>query len=114
MAHRNASALGIALLALALGGLGCAGVYQAPVMPPGGAFTNVNAPLDTDVEPSTMEGSKRGEASTHNILGLVAWGDASIAEAARDGEIQSVEHADYEFLNVLGIYSQFTTVVEGE
>jgi hypothetical protein len=69
--------------------------------------------MDVDFE-DTQLGSKVGKSSTTSILGLFAWGDASIAAAARDGGITRVRHADYEFLNVIGIYMSFTTVVRGD
>lgn len=107
-----AAALLVALL-LALTS-GCAAFMRAPVQPPmAGVFTNVEAPLDTDME-KTPVSSKRGEASAHNILWLVSWGDASIQRAAEQGGIETIHHADYKFLYVLGIYSQYTTVVQGE
>jgi hypothetical protein len=90
------------------------GCYTAPVIPAlGGAFTNTQAPLDVDYD-ETQLGSKTGKASTVAILGLFAWGNASTAAAARDGGITTIRHADYEFLNVLGLYQSFTTVVRGD
>jgi hypothetical protein len=91
-----------------------AGCFTAPVVPPVGfVFTNSQAPLDVDMN-QTQLGSKTGKASVISILGLFSFGDASTATAARDGGITTIRHADYEFLNVLGIYQSFTTVVRGD
>lgn len=92
---------------------GCAG-YSAPVVPSlAPVFTNTKAPLDIDLD-ETRLGSKVGKASTTSVL-FFAFGDASIAAAARDGGITTIRHADYEYLNVFfGIYTSFTTVVRGD
>lgn len=91
--------------------LGC---MVAPVVPPsGGVYNNITAPLDVDVE-STKMYSKRGESSSISILSLVAVGDAGIAAAAKNGGITIVEHADYNYFNILGIYQKYTTIVYGQ
>ena len=104
--------LAVGIVAVAL--TGCAGVAQAPVVPPVGLlYTSVSAPLDVDAAKSEL-GTKVGKASTRCILGLVATGDASTAAAARAGGLTTINHADYESrLYVFGIYSSYTTVVYG-
>ena len=93
---------------------GCGVGYWAPVIPPqGGLISITSAPLDTDAE-NTNLGSKTGESSSHNILGLVAFGDCSVYSAARDGGLNTVNHIDYKYLNILCIYQCFTTVAYGE
>ena len=100
------------LAVLTVSSLGC---MVAPVVPPTAlVYTGFEAPLDVDFEDQTELGSKKGEASTMNILGLVSWGDASSANAARDGNLQTIRHADYRFLSVLGIFSRYTTIVYGD
>jgi len=87
--------------------------YSAPVIPPQGyAFTNISAPLDTQVE-GTRVGSRTGKAHSVAILGLFAFGDASVEAAAQEGDLSQVDHLDYEFLNILGVYQKFTTVATG-
>jgi len=94
--------------------VGCAGMITAPVVPPVAMlYTGYQAPLDTDFD-NTQMGSKKGEASVINVLGIVAVGDASAEAAAEDGRITNVMHADYSFLNVLGVFSKYTTIVYGE
>ena len=92
---------------------GCSGV-QAPVMPPQGlGFTDYVAPLDIDFDKTAL-GTKKGEASSSSILALIATGDASIQAAARNGQINTINHADYRVLSVLGLYTKFTTIVYGD
>jgi hypothetical protein len=90
------------------------GCMIAPVVPPTGAvFNKTKAPLDVDFEKSEC-GPKTGTANTNCILGLIAWGDASAEAAARDGDISTIEHVDYEYMNVLYIYQRYTTIVHGK
>ncbi len=77
-------------------------------------YTNVLAPLDTDVN-KTVLGAKQGTASNQSILWLVAWGDASTAAAAKQGGITTVNHVDQEVFSVLfGLYTKTTTIVYGD
>jgi predicted small lipoprotein YifL len=103
----------LCVVAFMVAGLAGCGVV-APVVPPLAAvYTSVSAPLDTDLQ-ETKLGPKKGEASCMSILGLVAVGDASIREAAKNGGITTIQAADYKFVNVLGVYQEFTTIVYGE
>lgn len=91
-----------------------AGCIRAPVVPPTAlVYTDFQAPLDVSVQ-DTPTGGRKGRASVVSILGLVSYGDASIEAAAQEGGIRLIEHADYEYFNVLGIYQRYTTVVRGE
>lgn len=105
---------GSVVLAALLGvSTGCA-FYSAPVVPPvAGVFSNIEAPLDVDMDPTEL-GTKVGRSSASNILSLISFGDASIAGAAQRGGIQTIRHADYEYFNILGVYQRFTTVVHGD
>jgi hypothetical protein len=90
------------------------GCLQAPVVPPTALlYTNIKAPLDIDAQ-NTPIGSRRGESSSRNILGLAAFGDASLRAAAEDGGLQLIQTADYSYFNILGVYQKYTTVVYGE
>jgi hypothetical protein len=98
--------------------LGClslgACAYNAPVIPPSGLlFSNYAAPIDVDVDQSTI-GKKLGESSSYSILGLIAFGDASVTAAAEDGGLSRVDHLDYSYTNFLFIYHSFTTRAYGE
>ena len=111
--HRFLVAL--AVCAVLFVAVGCAGFVQAPVVPPNAlAVTITSAPLSTEFNPSTQVCTKRGKASATNVLGIVAFGDAGIHAAAQDGNLTTIHYADYELLNVLGIFSVYTTVVHGE
>ena len=59
-------------------------------------------------------GSKMGQACAMAILGLVAWGDASVVTAAKNGGISKVATVDKKLFNILGVYSTHCTVVSGE
>jgi hypothetical protein len=107
----------IALLGLILLGVlllaGCAG-YCTPVIPPFGLiYAQYKAPMSHEVN-GTKVGSKTGIAESTSILGLIALGDCSINTAAKNGNIQTIGHADYSYLNVLGVYQSFKTTVYGE
>lgn len=93
---------------------GCGMGYWAPVIPPlGGVFTATKGPIDTDVNQTTI-GNRSGSASSICVLGMFAFGDASISTAAEDGNLSTVNHVDYSYLNVLGLFQSFTTIVYGD
>jgi len=110
-------ALAVVAVLAAVGLLGgCAGMFQAPVIPGYGfIYADMKAPLQTayDKTPVSMN-DKMGEADTQNILGWISAGDSSIQAAAQAGKITTVHHVDYHFMNILGIYAKFTTIVYGE
>jgi hypothetical protein len=58
-------------------------------------------------------GSKKGEACMVAVLG-VARGDVSIEAAAKDGKIKDISHVDSKSFNILGIYTQYCTIVYGK
>ena len=77
-------------------------------------YTHVLTPYDTNLD-KTVLGQKTGKASMYSVLGLVAWGDASTAAAAKQGGITTLNHMDKEFLNIIfGIYTETTTIVYGD
>jgi hypothetical protein len=107
---RTPTILGI-VLAAAIGLTGC---MVAPVVPPQGiVFTNFKAPLDLD-QNQTPVSSKTGKAEVMNILNLFSWGDGSIQAAAKNGGIETIESADYEYFTILGLFHKYTTVVHGK
>lgn len=100
---------------------GCA-VYDAPVVPYSrmSAITYLRAPLTTDFN-NTPVGLKKGTASgviyfREPFLTNLSFaaGDATIEEAAKNGGLKKVYYADYEYLNILGIYAKFTVNAYGE
>jgi hypothetical protein len=77
-------------------------------------YTHILTPMDKDLD-KTVLGSKTGKATMYSVLGLVAWGDASSAAAAREGKITTMNHMDLEILNIVfGIYTEATTIVYGD
>jgi OOP family OmpA-OmpF porin len=58
-------------------------------------------------------GTKTGQSCATGILGLVAFGDASLAAAKKAGGISSVDAVEFGGMSILGIYSQGCTVVSG-
>lgn len=59
-------------------------------------------------------GTKSGEGCATNILGMFAFGDASINNAARKAGITKASHVDYNTHGFLGLFSTSCTVVYGE
>lgn len=80
-------------------------------------YTNVKYPhggQSVSTEDGAL-GGKEGRASSHFILGLVAFGDSSVKGAAYKGGITKIKTVDHEYISVLGIiYGQYTTVVTGD
>ncbi len=80
----------------------------------GCVYTNITAPLDTDLD-ATELGSKVGRSEAQSVLGLVAWGDAGTQAAANEGGITTLRHADREVFSILGVvYVRSRTVVYGD
>ncbi len=101
---------------------GCAMNYISPVKPPmGGMVTVVKAPLtyDFDKTPCNQNLVKVSQNQTyyvHDILltGMnIAWDGVDIPMIARKGGLTKVYYADYEFLNVLGVFAKYTVNVYG-
>jgi hypothetical protein len=88
------------------------GCVVAPFQPPMGVVSVVQAPLST--EGNFNVGSKRGEASAISVLGLVSVGDCSIDAAVKSGGLQKVNHLDYGYLNIIGVYQKTTVIAHGE
>lgn len=102
--------LTLALLVLAAPLSGCIPVVATTSGPLGPVYTSTSGPL---LATSNARSSKVGRAESTGILG-VAFGDASIAAAQRNGGISTIHHVDYEVTWVLGVYAKYTTVVYGE
>lgn len=80
----------------------------------GCAYVHTKTPFDTDVA-NTDLGSKIGAAEAYSILWLVAWGDASYAAAAHNGDITVLKHADQESFSILfGLYVRWRVIVYGD
>ena len=74
-------------------------------------YTGVEEPVNAT---SNSRGTKTGEASCTNVLGLVAVGDCSIDAAAKKGGINNIKSVDQKTTSVLGLFVKRTTVVTGD
>jgi hypothetical protein len=136
MVTRTRAVRGLALAAVLLTAVGC-GVPgprvfgplssgldgKLPVRPTFAAVQMYKAPLQVEAIGQKL-GPKVGKAKVQGILiggllffagvpPILAWGDASVAAAAKNGGITQVQHLDYEILNILGIYVEFTVIAYG-
>ena len=57
---------------------------------------------------------KQGEACAKSVLGVYAFGDASIETAKKNAGITKVATVDHATTNILYLYGQYCTVVYGE
>ncbi len=79
----------------------------------GCVYSRVRVPMSTEFR-STQVVAKSGQATTHSVAWLVAWGDAGLQQAAANGGLDTLEYADRSFINILfGLYMSNTTVVYG-
>lgn len=115
--------VGLALvLCVCLPVTGCGGgvLWRVPVNPPRGLlFTTYKAPLTAEMDRTPAEG-RVGTASTLYVRDPIftgidlAWQDASINAAAQEAGISEIYYADFEVLQILGVFGRFTTRVYGE
>ena len=61
-----------------------------------------------------INNKKTAKVCAQSVLGLFAFGDASIETAKREGGITKVATVDHETFNVFYFYGQYCTVVYGE
>ncbi|MHC5034149.1 MAG: TRL domain-containing protein [Planctomycetota bacterium] len=109
------------LLAVVFLCAGCGALrWQAAVKPPIGVLvTQYRAPLTANVAHVPVC-QKMGKVSTLYVWDVLitgqdlAWDDASIDAAARQGGLSKVHYADYELMSVFGVFGQFTVRAYGE
>jgi hypothetical protein len=92
---------------------GCASIAFAPA---GGnvlGFLYADAGTGSAATENNI-GKKKGEACASSILGLITTGDAGIRAAADAGGITQISSIDSNYMNILGLYSKFCTVVSGD
>jgi hypothetical protein len=104
--HRMKKLIGLCAAVAFLSGCGI--FLHSPVK--GLIFTSVEGPITAT---ASQANTKRGEACAWSLFGLVALGDASIAEAKSQGQIREVSTVDHESFHILGVYAHFCTVVRG-
>ena len=73
-------------------------------------FVNVKEPMVATGE----VGSKRGEACSRNLFGIMITGDSSIETAKKNGGITKVASIDTEIGSVIMLYGSYCTIVTGE
>jgi hypothetical protein len=121
-------ALGTAAALLA----GCAGGGLGVTPPEGFLYTRYRAPMRCSLEESDGVpcGSdlKTGASSVHGFMLwypsvtppflhrflLAEWGDTALDDAAHKAGIQTICYADYDLLQILGIYKRATVHVYGK
>ena len=93
--------------------VGCASYYPMGIVYTSGNYNNGNVAVDaTNITGSRI--SRVGKACATSVLGLVAWGDNSVATAKDKGGLSKVNDIDYEVDNLLGIYGKYCTIVRGQ
>lgn len=99
-------------ISVALCGLAMLGLASCTTLGPvGGLYTGVTT--GHGVTSNTL-GTKVGTSSAIGVLGLIGVGNAGIQSAARDGGISKISHVDVKTTSVLGLFTQYTTIVYGE
>ena len=77
-------------------------------------YSNIRFPLDEALWKTEL-GSKVGVSSNYSIAWLVAWGDAGVEKAARNGGISVINHMDMGIESyVFGLYVRRDTIVYGD
>jgi hypothetical protein len=95
----------VAILAVVLMLAGC-----ATYIPGGALFVGGKMGVQAGSGPT----DKTGKACMNSLLGLVAWGDASLEAAKAAGGIKEVVNMNYEVNNILGIWGEYCLVVQGK
>lgn len=77
-------------------------------------ITNVKGPHKFPPNKDVMA-NRTGKACAHSILGLFAFGDATIREAKREGHISRIAAIDRSVMYITSsLYTQYCTIVSGE
>ena len=96
---------------------GCVSAPKAPFVPSRGViYTNIKAPLTTELDDSKVVRTF-GEATTTHVAYYIlsfAIGDASLQRAIKDGMLKNAAYADYEWFSILGIYGKLTINAYGK
>jgi len=93
--------------------------WRVPVQPPRGLLvTHYVAPLTDNVGGVTVA-ENSGRASSFYVRDIIftgqgiAWGDISVRSAAMEGQLSHIEYADYEIIEILGLFGQMTVRAYG-
>jgi TRL-like protein family len=89
-----------------------AGCAAGPNPQGGLLYTSIKGP--NHVVDEKVDRRKQAEACAANVLGYIAFGDASIAAAKKKGGIVQVSTVDYSEFSILGVlYKKTCTIVSG-
>ena len=94
-------------------GTGCVGLGY----PTGSSYTGTTIPhaaTRAEISGQGTTGDKAGEACATGILGIAAFGDASVDAAKKAGGISDVHSVEFRNMNILGLYSQGCTEIHGK
>lgn len=94
-------------------GTGCAALGY----PTGSLYTGTTVPHGMDrneISGQAKTGDKMGESCATGVLGIAAWGDASVDAAKKAGGISDVHSVEFRNMSILGIYAQGCTEVHGK
>ena len=83
----------------------------AAPLPVGCLYTDITMP--GTIGNGDFKANRHGTASCYSILGWVAGGDASLNQAASNGNVDHVSWSSFKATNYFGIYGIYTTVVYG-
>jgi len=105
-----------ALLSVIVMSTGCAfivngGADDEPV-PAGMVFSSVR--WTDKASPNEGGATKTGYSRAVGILGLIAFGDATVTKAADDAGVTEVYSVDHEFETILMLFNTYTTIVRGQ
>ena len=92
---------------------GCVGLGY----PVGSSYTGTTIPhgaTRAEISGQGKTGDKAGEACATGILGIAAFGDASVDAAKKAGGVSDVHSVEFRQMNILGIYSQGCTEIHGK
>lgn len=107
---RHTMKVGLLLPLLAV--VGCASGGASINRPaPGCLYSDMTGSIGTG--PGTKT-EKKGKACATNLMGLIASGDASVAAARSNGSITRVATVDYDYFNILSVYTKSCTIVRGD
>lgn len=102
----------VGLVAASLGGCAAFGY------PTGSIYSGTTVPHGMDRNETSGQaktGDKTGEACASGILGIAAWGDASLDAAKKAaGNVSDVHSVEFRGFSILGIWNQGCTVVHGK
>lgn len=87
---------------------GCA-AGMTPVT--GFIYSEVSGPLTAT---NSSSSARTGTSTCKSILGWFATGDCSIQAAKANGNISTISSVDYKTKNILGLYAEVTTTVQGQ